>query len=171
MRAVLALSAFALAACATTALSQDGPQVDVRHEMQVEVNPAIVSIWDVTNNALDDNGNLDPAQISDEGWAQIAAGAAKLAASTDRMANAASFIAASPGNWATEDYEVSMDVVQHSLDADPAAFRAYASLFSRTARQLEAAATAKDGAAAADIVPRLDSECSGCHNAFWYPEN
>ena len=75
MRAILAISVIALAAsAASTASSQDAPPLDVRHAMQQEVNPAIVRIWDVTNNALDDSGNLDPALVGDEGWAQIASG-------------------------------------------------------------------------------------------------
>lgn len=172
MRTVLAVSVLALAAAAaSTASSQDAPPLDVRHAMQQEVNPAIVRIWDVTNNALDDNGNLDPAQVGDEGWAQIAAAAGDLAAASDRMASAQRFIAADPGNWATEDYEVPMDVVQASLDAAPDGFRAFAAAFARTARQLEAAAQARDGATTGEIVARMDTECAGCHTAFWYPEN
>jgi cytochrome c556 len=172
MRAILAISVIALAAsAASTASSQDAPPLDVRHAMQQEVNPAIVRIWDVTNNALDDSGNLDPALVGDEGWAQIASAAADLAAATDRMAAAQSFVAADPGNWMTEDYEVPMDVVQASLDAEPAGFRAFAAAFSRTARELEAAATARNLATTSEIVGRMDAECAGCHTAYWYPEN
>jgi cytochrome c556 len=172
MRAVFILAALALTACATTtALSQDSQPVDVRHAMQAEVNPAIVAIWDVTNNALNDNGELDAALISEAQWQQIASAAAAMAASTDRMAAADRFIAASPANWATEDYEVTMDVVQASLDAEPAGFRAFATAFSRSARQLEEAAKARDVARTGELVSAMDGECAGCHSAFWYPES
>jgi cytochrome c556 len=147
-----------------------GP-LDVRHAMQAEVNPAIVAIWNVTNEALDDNGNLSPALISDAGWTQIADNAARLAESTERMAAAQSFIAASPGNQATEDHEVSMDVVQASLDAEPAGFRTYAAAFAVKARELESAARARDAARMTEAVPAMDGACAGCHSAFWYPEN
>lgn len=171
MRSVLALSCLALLASASVAVSQAPAPLDVRHAMQAEVNPAIVAIWDVTNEALDDNGNLSPALISDAGWTQIADNAAKMAESTERMAAAQSFIAASPGNWATEDYEVSMDVVQASLDAEPAGFRAFAAAFAVKARELESAARARDAARMTEIVPAMDGACAGCHSAFWYPEN
>lgn len=170
MRAIFAISCFALLASASAAGSQSPAPVDVRHAMQAEVNPAIVAIWDVTNEALDDNGNLSPALIADAGWTQIADNAAKLAESTERMAAADRFVAASPGNWATEDYEVSMDVVQASLDAQPAAFRTYAGAFAAKARELEAAARTRDAAKLSEIVPAMDGACAGCHSAFWYPE-
>ena len=67
--------------------------------------------------------------------------------------------------------EVPMDVVQASLDAEPAGFRAFAAAFSRTARELEAAAQARDLATTSEIVGRMDAECAGCHTAYWYPEN
>ena len=80
-------------------------------------------------------------------------------------------IAASPGNWATEDYEVSMDVVQASLDAEPAGFRAFAAAFAQKARELESAARTRDAAKLSEIVPAMDGACAGCHSAFWYPES
>ena len=171
MRAILALASLSLLASGSVAVSQSPAPVDVRHEMQAEVNPAIVAVWDVTNEALDDNGNLNPALISDAGWTQIADNAAKMAASTERMAAGDRFIAASPGNWATEDYEVSMDVVQASLDAEPAGFRAFAAAFALKARELESAARTRDAAKLSEIVPAMDGACAGCHAAFWYPEN
>ncbi|MEO7553720.1 MAG: cytochrome c [Alteraurantiacibacter sp.] len=160
----------ALAFGASAASSQDSAPVDVRHVMQTEVNPAIVAIWDVTNNALDDNGNLVPAMIPDEGWTQIASSAALLAESAERMAAAQSFIAASPGNRATEEYEVSMDVVQASIDADPAGLRTFAAAFAANARELEAAARARDAARTSEIVTGMDGTCAACHGAYWYPE-
>lgn len=171
MRAVLAISCVALLASASVAASQSPAPVDVRHAMQAEVNPAIVAVWDVTNEALDDNGNLEPARISDAGWTQIADNAAKMAETTERMAAADHFIAASQGNWATEDYEVSMDVVQASLDAEPAGFRAFAAAFAAKARELETAARTRDAAKLSEIVPAMDGACAGCHSAFWYPES
>ncbi len=171
MRAVLVVSIVALLASASAAVSKAPAAIDVRHAMQAEVNPAVVALWDVTNNALDDNGNLAPAMISDDGWTQIASSAALLAESTERMAAADRFIAASPGNWATEDYEVSMEVVQASLDAEPAGFRTYAAAFAAKARQLETAARARDHAQATTLVAEMDGACAGCHTAFWYPEN
>lgn len=170
MRAILVVSLAALALSATAASSQDAAPLDVRHTMQAEVNPAIVAIWDVTNNAMDDNGAINAALIDDAGWTQIATSATALAAAGDRMAAAQNFIAASPGNWATAEEEVSMDVVQASLDAEPAGFRTFGAAFAVTARELEAAATARDAARTEDFVTSMDGTCSGCHGAYWYPE-
>src|SRR5690606_36067382 len=78
-----------VAACATTAATNSAAGLmDVRAAMQQQVNPAMLSIWDVTNNAMNDEGALDPAQLDAAKWQQIAEGADALAASGDAMAAA-----------------------------------------------------------------------------------
>jgi cytochrome c556 len=170
MRPVYLLVPLLLAACVTPAATQDAPPLDVRHVMQAEINPAIVAIWDVGNNASNDEGGLDGTLMTPEGWDSLAAAAAELAASSDRMAQAGELRAASPGNMATEDYEVPMTQVQQYLDADPQGFRDLAASFATLSRSLESAAQGRDAAAAGEIVARMDTECSVCHARFWYAE-
>ncbi|MCL6250412.1 hypothetical protein M3P36_05025 [Altererythrobacter sp. KTW20L] len=170
MRPIYALVPLALAACVTPAATQDGTTVDVRHEMQAEINPAIVAIWDVGNNASDENGMLDGAQMTPELWDAIAAAAAELAASSDRMATATDIRAASPGNMAVEDYEVPMEQVQGYIDADPQGFRNFSASMAALSRNLESAARNRDAATAGQLVATMDAVCSACHNQFWYAE-
>ncbi len=173
-RPLFVLVPLALAACVTPAATQDAPsasaQLDVRHVMQAEINPAIVAIWDVGNNAADENGGLDGAQMTPDSWASLASAAADLAVASDRMATATDIRAASPGNMATEDYEVPMAQVQTYLDADRQGFRDLAASFATLSRTLESAAQARDATAAGEIVARMDTECSVCHARFWYAE-
>ncbi|MCB2066517.1 MAG: cytochrome c [Erythrobacter sp.] len=163
-----ALFALALGAAGTAgALAQDETPLYVRDEMQQRVDPAITAIWAVTNVALDDDGNLDPALIDDSGWIAIAQQAAALETVMHDMAEAPVLAAASPGNTTTEEWEVSMDRVQDLIDENPAAFRAYASTFAEHAARLRAAADARDGALTGELVAGADGACEGCHLTFW----
>ena len=48
------------------------PPLDVRATMQGRVNPAMLAIWDVGNNALNDDGGIDHKLMDDGKWARIA---------------------------------------------------------------------------------------------------
>ncbi len=158
------------AACATTGASQDVEPLFVRHTMQAEVNPAIVGVWDVGNNAMNDTGGLDAALMTPELWDALAASAGDLAIAGEKMANATEIRAAAPGNMATEEYEVSMEAVQGFIDADPDGFRREATEFATMARALETAAKARDIDTAGELVANMDSECAVCHATYWYAE-
>ncbi|MFC3101904.1 hypothetical protein [Altererythrobacter lauratis] len=166
----LALCSVGLAALAAPAATQGTEPLYVRHEMQAEINPAVVAIWDVGNTATDDYGMLDASKMTQAQWNTLADAAAALVASSERMARAGDIRAAAPGNMATEEYEVTMAQVQDYIDADPATFRVRAAEFALVARNLETAARARDAAVAGEIVANLDAECAVCHAQFWYPE-
>ncbi len=164
--AALPFTALSLA-CVSVSSAQDGGTVLVREEMQHQINPAMLAIWDVTNAALDDEGNFIPARVDDAGWAQIAAQAAVIEASGRRMAAAGTIAASAPENAFTEDYELSMSDVQALLDANPDAFRAYAAAFAEKAARLRIAAETGDGVLAGQLASEADQSCSGCHLTFW----
>ncbi len=165
-----------LAACVTPyssqdlAATQDLAPLYVRHAMQTQVNPAIVAIWDVSNNAVDENGGLDPALMTPASWDALANGAAALAAASDRMAAASDIRAAAVGNLATDEFEITMDQVQTYLDADPQGFRDLSASFATLARTLESAARNRDATNAGELVAQMDAECTVCHARYWYPE-
>ncbi|MCX7676308.1 MAG: cytochrome c, partial [Alteraurantiacibacter sp.] len=110
------------------------------------------------------------AQMTEESWQALANAASDLAAAAERMASASDIRAASPGNLATEDYEVSMAQVQAYIDEDPQGFRDLAASFAQLARTLENAARARDVATAGNLVATMDTECSVCHSRYWYAE-
>lgn len=166
--ALLAGSA-ALTFVAATAVAQ-GSAVDVRAAMQNAINPAIMSIWDVSNNAVSDDGGIDPALMDNAKWEQIAAGADRLAAEAQLMAQGTSFIAASPDNSAVGDDAIPMEQVQKHLDADPKGFAELAAGLAEHSTRLAAAARAKDAATAGQLVAEMDSVCESCHARYWYPE-
>ncbi len=170
MRPLTSLVPLALVACSAATSMGESEPLYVRHAMQAAVNPAIVAIWDVGNNAMNDTGGLDGEQMTPELWAQLASAAGDLGAAGEDMASAGNLRAASEGNMATGEYEVPMADVQRYLDGDPDGFRNLSAGFAALARELEAAANAQDAAMAGDLIARMDSECSVCHARFWYAE-
>lgn len=164
----LAFAAIAVAACATTptVAANDGGYF-VRDAMQQRVNPAVSAIWEVSNGAIDNDGNFDPSLVDEAGWEAIEVQAAAMEAVMREMATAPVLLAASPGNMATEEYEVSMARVQDLIDADPAAFRAFASASAEQAARLRVAAAARDGVMAGELAGGADAACQGCHLQFW----
>lgn len=167
---LVAVAALAFAAACTTVTALPVGTLDVRGMMQQHVNPAVMSIWDVTNNAMDDEGGIDSAQMDEAKWRQVAEGAERLAASGREMAAATAFVAAAPGNTAVDEGEVSMAEVQRHIDGDPRLFRLMANAQAAHADRLAAAARAQDAVATGELVAGLDSVCESCHARFWYPE-
>src|SRR6187431_3084420 len=113
----------AVAVFAVTALAQPAAPLDIRSTMQNRVNPAMLAIWDVGNNALDEDGGIDPKLMDDGKWARIVDAAGQLSAASKDIAAANAFIAAGPGNSEVGEGEITMAAVQQHLDADPAGLR------------------------------------------------
>jgi hypothetical protein len=170
-RLSLAVGTAALAFFAATAFAQGASPLDVRREMQQHVNPAMLSIWDVTNNAVSDDGGIDPAQMDDDKWAQVAVGADRLSIAGQDMAQASAYLAAAPGNSDVADGETPMDKIQDYLDADPRGFAEAARVLADHAEQLASAARAKDPVTAGALVADMDAVCESCHAKYWYPES
>ena len=158
-----------VAACATTAATPSGA-LDVRAEMQQQVNPAMLSIWEITNNAMNEQGGLDAGQMGAARWQQIAAGADKLAASGKAMAEATAYVAAAPDNAEVGEGEVSMADVQRHLDSDPRLVGKMAAAFAAHSEKLAQAARNGDAAPVSELVAQMDGICESCHARFWYPE-
>jgi len=170
MKPSVVIVAGALALFGATAFGQGGPTVEVRKTMQERVNPAMLAIWDVSNNALDDEGSLDSKLLDDAKWAQIAEQATLLAGAGSDMAATPSLTVAFPENRAVGDGEISMEKVQEHLSADPEGFRQMARELTAHADKIAAAARAKDAAATGTLIGEMDAVCESCHSKYWYPE-
>lgn len=167
------LAALLLAGATTgigVAAAAEGEVLYLRTAMKEAVNPAIFGIWDITNNAMNDEGGIDPKQMDDAKWATVEARALDLAKVSRAMANAAVIRAAAPGDDKVDEGAVAMADIQRYVDAEPAAFRAFALAQAEHADKLAEAAEQKDAAAAGDLVAGLDGVCEACHARFWYPD-
>ncbi|HSG35151.1 MAG TPA: hypothetical protein VLA37_11485 [Sphingomonadaceae bacterium] len=145
---------------------------NIRQIMQQGINASTMEVWDVGNNAMNEEGGIDPEQMTPESWARLETAAEGLKASALEMYNAEAFLAASPEDMPEQDAPgvVSMEDVQRFIDADHDAFRAAAKGLADHSDLLIAAARNRDASAAGDLVAQLDQVCEVCHAQFWYPE-
>jgi len=168
--AILAIAAAVAALSACKKEEAAAAQLDVRATMQGRVNPAMLAIWDVGNNALDDNGGIDPAKMDDAKWAQVAENADKLAAAGKDISEAGGFIAAAANNSTVGEGEITMAAVQQHIDGNPDGLKQMGAAFADHATRLAAAARGKDFKTAGDLISGMDQVCEGCHLEYWYPE-
>jgi hypothetical protein len=164
---VTAIGVFAVSACKQEA---EAAPLDVRATMQGEVNPAMTAIWDVGNNALDDNGGLDASLLDDAKWTTVAENADKLAAAGKAIAEADGFVAAAADNSTVGEGEITMAAVQGHIDGNPDGLKQMGAAFADTGTRLAAAARAKDAKTAGDLISGMDQVCEDCHLEYWYPE-
>lgn len=130
-------------------------------------------IWDVSNEAQDDQGNPDASKLAAADWTKIIAAAGKVRQAAETLARADHVLAAPPG--VKIEGEGNPDVagakqVQASLDANPSAFRARSQELTASMDQIVTAAKAKDAAKLFEVAGALDQVCESCHMQFWYPE-
>ena len=164
---VAAMGVVALSACKQEAAATP---LDVRATMQGQVNPAMLAIWDVGNNALDDNGGIDPAKMDDAKWAQVAENADKIAAAGKDISEASAFVAAAANNSTVGEGEITMAAVQQHIDGNPDGLKQMGAAFADHATRLATAARAKDVKTAGDLISGMDQVCENCHLEYWYPE-
>jgi len=89
-----ALLAGGLAGCKQDAGEATADALVVRTAMKQQVNPATLAIWDIGNNAMGDDGGIDPAKMDDARWAALADHAGKLGEAARMMAGAKALTAA-----------------------------------------------------------------------------
>jgi cytochrome c1 len=168
---VIRLSLLLLSAGAALA---PGPPAEVftREAMIAEINPAAVEIWDVSNNALNDAGALDPALMDEAAWGRLQEAAQMLEFYSRRLEQAQRISAGGP-DVVTGEVPPGVSTkaeIQAKIDADPEGFRALSGLMAERAKALVDAAKARDAAAAGDLALRLDEPCQSCHQRYWYEE-
>ena len=167
-----------LAACAAAPDASDQPQASaagdtyyLRAGMIEEINPPMEAIWNMQVEVMDDFGNFDPALMTPQTWADLQGHAQGLAAATQRMATASTYVAANPdGPYTDAPVGTDLAAIQQRLDRDKAAYRALSQNTARHAEQLLAAARAQDAAQVTQLVNDMQPQCKACHDVFWYPE-
>jgi hypothetical protein len=160
-----------LTAAAVPMPSEDDGTVYIRSEMQGPIAEATNRLWDIGNNAMDDEGGIDPAQMDEAKWLELDRSAAVLEVASRQMADAPEIKAAFPGHERdVQPGAYSMQDVQSYFDADPQAFRLMARGLAEHAAKISAAAKAREARQAGLLVGELDQVCESCHAKYWYPQ-
>lgn len=162
-----------LASCATTSeMAEDSSGgMDVRQAMIDGINPATLAVWDVTNEAMNDEGGLDAAQMDEARWVRMEEGARRLNAESLRLANAEKWVAGGPNlvDGKVPPGVATREEIQAAIDADPAGFRQISLTMAEMADGIANAAKARDAEVAGDLALNLDTACQACHVQYWYP--
>ena len=166
------LGGILLSACASAADSAAPPNLHDLMKNVVAVQTQV--IWDVTNDAQDDNGEPAPAKLKPADWVKLADAAGKVKAAAQKLATAPHVVAAAPGQKIDGEGAApgayGAKEVQKAIDANPKVLQAFARQLSASMDELIVAARTKDAAKLFDVSGRLDQECEGCHTQFWYPD-
>lgn len=164
---VLGLFAFGIAVGAEAA------KANLQVTMLTQVNPQALALWDLTNDAQDDKGDIDARKIKPETWARLLEIGKSLEAAGRTLSTNERVLAAAPGaKLQDQDAPGSSKAadVQRYLDAKPAEFRKHATDLQRTGASIVAAVTRKDGKLLTEMSNSLDQVCEDCHMQFWYPQ-
>jgi hypothetical protein len=157
---------------ASTVIAEEASKVNLQLTMQTKVNPQGLALWDITNNAQDDKGNLDPKKITADKWSKLVTLGASLEQAGKMLATDKGVIAAAPGTKLQDetaaDSPKAADVQRH-IDAKPDVFRHQAQELQRVGADVVAAAKTHDAKKLAELSDSLDAVCEGCHQTFWYP--
>jgi len=169
VRILLTAGGLSLAAMAVAGHSVPSLQAS----MKAVIIPQAQVVWDITNGALDDAGNVDAARIAPADWPRLETAALKLKDSATTLAATDRVLVVAPG----EKYEegggsatLNAEQVQALIDARPAAFDDELRAFADTSARLAAAAQARDGATLNVQMNQLNQACESCHQKYWYPQ-
>jgi cytochrome c556 len=129
-------------------------------------------LWDVTNNAQDDKGDPDPTKLKAADWAKLADAAGKVKAAAQKLGAAPHVMAAAPGQKISGEGGAGAfgaKEVQKAIDANPKVFQGFSQQLVASMNELIAGTQKKDAKKVFEVAGRLDQECEGCHQQFWYP--
>ncbi len=172
MKTMVRVAAMLVSGAVGSTLAADPPAANVQVAMLTKVNPQALALWDLTNAAQNDAGDIDPKKIDAATWSKLLEIGRSIEAGGRDLA-AAHVVAAMPGaklqDEAAPGASKASDV-QRFIDAKPAFFRKHALELQSTGAGLVTAVTQRDGKKLTDLSNQLDEVCENCHMAFWYPQ-
>src|SRR5690242_13974033 len=149
-----------------------GAPANLHELMKNIVAPQTQVVWDIGNNALDDQDNPDASKLKPADWTKIATAAGKVKQAAQTLAQADKIMAAGPGQKIEGEGNAdafSAKDVQKVLDAQPKVFRAFAQQLAQSMDEVVQSTQTKNATKLADVSGRLDQVCESCHTQFWYP--
>jgi hypothetical protein len=170
-QALTALMAASLGAHAAAA--EPGKSLTVFEAMKATVAPQSQVIWDITNAAQDDVGNVTAQALKDGDWTRIANAARETSQAVRNLLSQPRVLAAPPGKKIQGEGTpgaFGAQEVQRTIDANPAAFAAFSKRLLTAMDSIVAATKARDASKVGSIAGDLDGICESCHKVFWYPQ-
>lgn len=157
---------------AMTALAADAPKANLQVTMLTKVNPQGLALWQITNNAIDNKGDIDAKKLKAADWASLLEIGRNLEAAGQLLAASNGIIAAPPGAKLQDEGPGGFGAadVQRFLNAKPALFRTHAQELQKTGASIVEAVNKRSIKLLGQMSDSLDTVCENCHKDFWYPE-
>lgn len=152
------------------ASADDSTPVNVHEVMKGSIVPQTQTVWDISNKVLADDGSA--VQLKPAEWQEIAKAASAARAASVKLAEASRLLAAAPNQKIQEEGTpgaFGAKQVQAAIDANPAAFRAFARQLAGAMDEVLGSTKSKDVAKLTEAAGQLDQVCEACHLQFWYP--
>ncbi len=160
-------------AAAGIALSADAPKANVQLTMLTKVNPQGLALWEITNNAMGDDGAVSASKITKAQWAELLEIGKALEEGGRTLTTSNGIIAALPGTKLQDETNPGASKaadVQRYIDAKPAVFRSHSLELQKTGAAIIEAAKKRDAKRLDAVSSSLDGVCESCHTIFWYPQ-
>lgn len=154
-----------LVSCQTSPPPNAAASVDTHEAMVRWVNPASIAIWDVTNSAAGESGELDPALMDAAAWAKLDGAARMLETHSRHLADAEAFYVGAH-NDNVEGFATRAEI-QAMIDADPDGFRELSRQMAEHAGELVQVSATRDIRQAGVLADGLSERCSTCHSRYW----
>jgi hypothetical protein len=170
---IIEMGLLASLAMAGIALAADAPKAVLQTTMVTKVNPNGLALWEVTNGAMDDKGDLSGSKIKAADWANLLAIGKALESGGRTLATKSGIVAAPPGAKLQDEENAGASKaadVQRFIDANPGEFRKHALELQKVGADTVLAATKHDVKRLEAISQALDEVCENCHLVFWYPK-
>jgi hypothetical protein len=146
---------------------------NVQVAMLTQINLQGTALWDITNNAMDDAGNVSAKLLKPADWKRLAEIGKSLEEGAHALATATKIVAAPPGAKIADEGPPGVAKaadVQRYIDAATNTFRSRATKLQQTGAGVLAAARKHDVKALEQLANHLDAVCEDCHKQFWYPD-
>jgi hypothetical protein len=153
-------------------MGADSPTANLQLTMLTKVNVQGLALWDITNDATNDNGDVDGSKLTAANWAKLLEIGKALEEGGRTLATSNGIVVASPGAKLQDEGNAGASKavdVQRFVDAKPALFRNHALKLQQTGADIIAAATKHDVKRLSALSNSLDEVCENCHVNFWYP--
>ena len=158
---------------AQAAAAEPGKSLTLFEAMKDTVVPKSQVIWDITNAAQDDMGNVTAKALKEGDWTRIAGAARETSEAVRNLLTQPRVVAAPPGKKIQGEGTpgaFGAQEVQRTIDANPAAFVAFSKKLLAAMDGIVAATKARDASKVGSIAGDLDGICEACHKVFWYPQ-
>lgn len=162
---ILAIAGCLLTGCETLPPGNNRTVVETHKAMVDWINPAALVIGEVTDEAKSETEGLDPAMMDKLAWGKLQSAARSLEFSSRRMAEAKTLRVGA--HTAEVPGFANRAEIQAKLDANPDWFRQLSAKMAGEARELEAAAVARNLRRTRDLAQNLNQSCQSCHTQYW----